>query len=80
MLMRRLPPVIGAAHVKWFNDQHCVGCSPDALDRIFDRWWLASLAFFSLLSLCAFVIDRIWGERAEGWFEGFVAQIRFSSQ
>ena len=42
--------------------------------------WLASLAFFSLLSLCTFVIDRIWGERAEGWFEGFVAQIQFSSQ
>jgi hypothetical protein len=78
--MRRLPRVIGAAHVKWFNDQYCVGCPPDALDRIFDRWWLASLAFFSLLSLCAFVIDRIWGERAEGWFEGVVAQIRFSSQ
>jgi hypothetical protein len=41
--------------------------------------WLASLAFFSLRSLCVFVIDRIWGERAEGWFEGFVAQIRLSS-
>ena len=73
--MRRLPPGIAAA---WFNDQYCVSCPPDALDRIFDRW--CSPAFFSLLSLCAFVIDRIWGERAEGWFEGFVAQIRFSSQ
>ena len=76
MLMRRLPLVIGtalvaaavlvrplpaAAHVKWFNDQYCVSCPPDALDRIFDRWWVASLAFFSLLSLCAFALDRIWG-------------------
>ena len=91
MLMRRLLPVIGAAlvaaallvrplpaaaHVKWFNDQYCVSCPPDALDRIFDRWWLASLAFFSLLSLCAFVIDRLWGEQAAAWFEGFVAQIQ----
>ena len=89
--MRHLPPVIGAtlvaagvlvrplpaaAHVKWFNDQYCVSCPPDALDRIFDRWWVASLAFFSLLSLCAFAIDRIWGERAGAWFEGFVAKIK----
>ena len=89
--MRRLPPVIGGAlvaaavlvrplpavaHVKWFNYQYCVGCPPDALDRIFDRWWVASLAFFSLLSLCAFAIVRIWGERAGAWFEGFVAKIK----
>jgi len=91
MFGRRLPRIVGAAlvaatvvlqplpataHVKWFNDQYCVGCPPDTLDRIFDRWWLASLAFFSLLSLCAFVIDRIWGEQAGAWFEGFVAQIQ----
>ena len=91
MIGHRLPRIVGAAlvaaavvlqplpataHVKWFNDQYCVGCPPDTLDRIFDRWWLASLAFFSLLSLCAFVIDRIWGEQAGAWFEGFVAQIQ----
>ena len=90
-MLTRLPPVTGAAlvaaavlvrplpaaaHVKWFNDQYCVSCPPEALDRIFDRWWLTSLAFFSVLSLCAFLIDRLWGEQAGAWFEGFVVQMR----
>lgn len=58
-----------AAHVKWFNQDYCVGCSPDTLDHIADTRWLWLLALFALMSLCAFVIDRLWGEAADEWVD-----------
>ncbi len=65
-----------AAHVKWFNQNYCVGCSPDALDNVVDRRWLWLLALFALLSLCAFVIDRLCAENANRWIDRFVQQMQ----
>jgi hypothetical protein len=68
------------AHVKWFNKDYCVGCSPDGLDHIVDARWLWLLLLFALVSLCAFVIDRLCGESANGWIDGHVAQFQTPPQ
>ena len=39
------------AHVKWFNKDYCVGCSPAALNHIMDARWLWLLLLFALVSL-----------------------------
>jgi len=61
-----------AAHVKWFNGDYCVGCSPEALDHVFDTRWIWLFALFALVSLCAFVIDRLCAETANRWFDRLV--------
>jgi hypothetical protein len=63
------------AHVKWFNDNYCVSCRPDALDHIVDARWVWLLALFALVSLCAFVIDRLCGDSANGWIDGYAARL-----
>jgi hypothetical protein len=68
------------AHVKWFNKDYCVGCSPDALDHIMDARWLWLLLLFALVSLCAFVIDRLCGESANSWIDGYVEQFQTPPQ
>lgn len=65
-----------AAHVKWFNSNYCVGCAPDSLPHIVDARWVGLLALFALVSLCAFFIDRLWGESANRWVDRHVAQLR----
>jgi hypothetical protein len=62
------------AHVKWFNQNYCVGCSPDTLDRIVDERWLWLLVLFALASLCAFVIDRLCGDAANRWIDRVVGE------
>src|SRR5215469_5128297 len=64
------------AHVKWFNKDYCVGCRPDALDHIMDTRWLWLLLLFALVSLCAFLMDRLYGESANGWIDGYVQQFQ----
>ena len=72
------PPLTlpAAAHVKWFNSDYCVGCAPDSLDHVVDARWMWLLALFLLLSLCAFVVDRLWGENANRWIDRLVAQLK----
>jgi len=65
-----------AAHVKWFNKNYCVGCSPDALDHVVDQQWIWLLLLFALVSLCAFVIDRLCAENANRWIDRLVQQLR----
>jgi len=68
------------AHVKWFNKDYCVGCRPDALDHIMDTRWLWLLLLFALVSLCAFLMDRLYGESANGWIDGYVQQFQTPPQ
>ncbi len=68
------------AHVKWFNKNYCVSCSPDALDHIMDGRWLWLLLLFALVSLCAFVIDRLCGEGANRWIDRYVEQFQTPPQ
>jgi len=87
--MRRFRPVVAsalavlsapclampaAAHVKWFNGDYCVGCSPDTLDHIVDARWLWLLGLFALISLCAFVTDRLCADSANRWIDRAVEQ------
>src|SRR5262249_41744564 len=65
-----------AAHVKWFNNDYCVGCRPDSLDNIVDERWIWLLALFTLVSLCAFVIDRLCCDSANRWVARFLHQLR----
>lgn len=69
-----------SAHVKWFNGDYCVSCAPDALDHIVDMRWIWLLTLFALVSLCAFTIDRLCGETANGWIDRHVAQLRTPPQ
>ena len=68
------------AHVKWFNNDYCVSCAPDALDHIIDTRWIWLLMLFALVSLCAFVIDRLCGESANGWIDRQVARLQTPPQ
>jgi len=60
------------AHVKWFNSDYCVTCHPDTLDHIVNTRWMWLLAFSALVSLCAFIIDRLWTDHANHWVDRFL--------
>src|SRR5215469_4999484 len=60
------------AHVKWFNSDYCVTCHPDTLDHIVNTRWMWLLAFSVLVSLCAFIIDRLWTDHANHWVDRFL--------
>ena len=68
------------AHVKWFNRDYCVSCRPESLQHILDQRWLWLLALFVLVSLCIFLIDRLWGESANRWIDRLVARIETPPQ
>lgn len=63
-----------AAHIKWFNKDYCVSCRPDALNHIFDRRWMWLLMLFALLSLCAFIIDRLYTDYANRWVDRVIVR------
>src|ERR1051325_8733053 len=68
------------AHVKWFNEAYCVACSPPPLHRIFDKLWFLAFGFFALLSLCAFILDRMYSTPADQYVEPWLATIRARSE
>jgi len=63
-----------AAHIKWFNKDYCVSCQPDALNHVFDRRWIWLLMLFALLSLCAFIIDRLYTDVANAWVDRIIVR------
>ena len=57
------------AHVKWFNNEYCVSCTPSKLISVFNGFWFLLLICFSLLTLSAFIFDRAYFDKANQWTE-----------
>src|SRR5262249_55383211 len=57
------------AHVKWFNDEYCVTCTPPQLTSVFDGLWVLLLICFLLLTLSAFIFDRAYLDKTNEWTE-----------
>ncbi len=70
------PITPAVAHVKWFNTDFCVSCRPDTLGHIVDWRWTWLLVLFALISLCAFVIDRLCGDSANRWLDRVVREFQ----